>query len=131
MSKRTDLIGRITTNLAAHTSYSISSELPFESGGIPLYTKNLNTVYVDEQEIAVEELYDTLDGTDIYETTTTINAYLAVDAKNQTSDIDTVIANLLISRNAITGTVENTSNYETEIIDDVITYTFEYNFTTV
>ena len=131
MSKRTDLIGRITINLAAHTSYSISSELPFESGGIPLYTKNLNTVYVDEQEIAVEELYDTLDGTDIYETTTTINAYLAVDAKNQTSDIDTVIANLLISRNAITGTVENTSNYETEIIDDVITYTFEYNFTTV
>jgi len=131
MSKRTDLIGRITINLAAHTSYSISSELPFESGGIPLYTKNLNTVYVDQQEIAVEELYDTLDGTDIYETTTTINAYLAVDAKNQTSDIDTVIANLLISRNAITGTVENTSNYETEIIDDVITYTFEYNFTTV
>ena len=86
---------------------------------------------MDQQEIAVEELYDTLDGTDIYETTTTINAYLAVDAKNQTSDIDTVIANLLISRNAITGTVENTSNYETEIIDDVITYTFEYNFTTV
>jgi len=131
MSKRTDLISQITTNLSGHTSYSISEELPFESGGIPLYTKNLNTVYVDEQEIAVEELYDTLDGTDIYETTTTINAYLAVDAKNQTSDIDTVIANLLISRNAITGTVENTSNYETEIIDDVITYTFEYNFTTV
>ena len=131
MSKRTDLISQITTNLAVHTSYSISEELPFIAGGIPLYDKNLNTVYVDEQEIAVVELYDTLDGNDIYETTTTINAYLSVDAKNQSSDIDTVVANLLIARNVITGTVENTSSYETDIAEDVITYTFEYNFITV
>jgi len=131
MSKRTDIIGRITTNIAAHTNYSISEELPFDSGGIPLYTKNLNTIYVDQQEIAVEELYSTLDQGVVNETTTTINAYLAVDAKNQFSDIDTVVANLLIARNVITGTVESTSDYETEIAEDVITYTFEYNFITV
>jgi len=86
---------------------------------------------VDEQEIAVEELYSTLDQGVVNETTTTINAYLAVDAKNQFSDIDTVVANLLIARNVITGTVESTSDYETEIAEDVITYTFEYNFITV
>jgi hypothetical protein len=131
MSKRTDLISQITTNLSGHSSFSVSSELPFISGGIALYDKNMNTVYVDEQEIAVVELYDTLDGNDIYETTTTINAYLSIDAKNQLSDIDTVVANLLIARNVITGTVENTSSYETAIAEDVITYTFEYNFTTV
>lgn len=131
MSKRTDLLDRITTNLSGHTSYSVSTELPFESGGNPLYEKNLNTVYVDEQAIAVDELYDTLDGQTVNQTTTTINAYLAIDAKNQLSDIDTVVSNLLVSRNVITGTVENTSNYETDIADDVITYTFEYNFITV
>jgi len=81
MSKRTDLISQITTNLSGHSSFSVSSELPFISGGIALYDKNMNTVYVDEQEIAVVELYDTLDGNDIYETTTTINAYLSIDAK--------------------------------------------------
>ena len=131
MSKRTDLITQITTNLAAHTTFSVSSELPFESGGIPLYDKNLNVVYVDEQQIAVEELYDTLDQQGVNTTTTTINAYLSVDAKNQISDIDTVVANLLIARNVVTNTIENTSNYETDIAEDVITYTFEYNFTTV
>ena len=131
MSKRTDLIGRITTNLSGHTNFSISSELPFESGGNPLYSTNMNTVYVDEQQIRVDELYDTLDGNEVNTTTTTINAYFATDAKEQFDDIDTVVANLLVARNVITGTVENTSNYETEIADDVITYTFEYNFITV
>lgn len=131
MSKRSDLITQITTNLAAHTDFSVSEELPFDSGGIPLYEKNLKTVYVDEQEIAVEELYSTLDQGVVNQTTTTINAYLSVDAKNQLTDIDTVVANLLIARNVVTGTVDSTSDYETDIAEDVITYTFEYNFITV
>ena len=131
MSKRSDLITQITTNIAAHTDFTISQELPFDSGGIPLYNKNLKTVYVDEQEIAVEELYSTLDQGVVNETTTTINAYLSVDAKNQLSDINTVVANLLVARNVIAGTIDSTSDYETAIAEDVITYTFEYNFTTV
>jgi|DEB0MinimDraft_10_1074344.scaffolds.fasta_scaffold120123_2 hypothetical protein len=131
MSKRSDLITQITTNLAAHTDFTVSQELPFDSGGIPLYNKNLKTVYVDEQEIAVEELYSTLDQGVVNETTTTINAYLSVDAKNQLSDINTVVANLLVARNVISGTIDSTSDYETAIAEDVITYTFEYNFTTV
>jgi len=51
--------------------------------------------------------------------------------KNQLNDINTVVANLLIARNVITGTISSESDYETEITDDVITYTLEYNFITV
>lgn len=132
MSKRSDLITQITTNLSAHSnSVVLSSELPFDSGGNPLYEKNLNTIYVDEQQIVVEQLYRTLDSANVNQTTTTVNAYLSTDAKNQLSDIDTVVANLLIARNAITNVTDSDSNYETEITDDVITYTFEYNFITV
>jgi len=131
MSKRSNLITQITTNLSGHSDFSISSELPFESGGAPLYEKNKNVIYVDEQQISVDELYQTLDQGIVNQTTTTVNAYLTVDAKESYSDIDTVVANLLVARTAITSTVENTSNYETDIADDVITYTFEYNFITV
>tara|TARA_R100000664_G_C2704402_1_gene103551 strand:+ start:213 stop:608 length:396 start_codon:yes stop_codon:yes gene_type:complete len=131
MSKRSNLITQITTNLSGHSDFSISSELPFESGGTPLYEKNKNVIYVDEQQISVDELYQTLDQGIVNQTTTTVNAYLTVDAKESYSDIDTVVANLLVARTAITSTVENTSNYETDIADDVITYTFEYNFITV
>jgi len=131
MSKRSDLITQITTNLSGHSTFVLSEELPFESGGTPLFEKNMNTVYVDEEELLVEQLYRTLDQGNVNQTTTTINAYLSTDAKNQLSDINTVVANLLIARNAITSVTDSNSDYETEITDDVITYTFEYNFITV
>jgi len=131
MAIRDNLITQITTNIAAHSNVSISQELPFDQSGVPLYNRNLTTIYVDEQEINVEELYSTLDQGVVNQTTTTVNAYLSVDAKNEYNDIDTIVANLLIARNVVTGTVTSESNYETEITDDVITYTFEYNFITV
>jgi len=131
MSVRSDLITQITTNLSGHSDFTISQELPFDSGGTPLYDKNPNVLYVDEQQIAVEQLYRTLDQGNVNQTTTTVNAYLSTDAKNQFADINTVVSNLLIARNAITNVAESNSDYETEIEDDKITYTFEYNFTTI
>jgi len=131
MAIRDDLITQITTNIAAHSNVSISQELPFDQSGIPLYDKNMGVIYVDEQELNVEQLYRTLDQGNVNQTTTTVNAYLSVDAKNEYSDINTVVANLLIARNVVTNVTESNSDYETEITDDVITYTFEYNFITV
>jgi len=131
MAIRDDLITQITTNTAFTSNVSVSQELPFESGGSPLYNKNMGTVYVDEQQISVEQLYRTLDQSNVNTTTTTVNAYLSTDAKNEFNDIDTVVANLLIARNAVANTIDSTSDYEIEITDDVITYTFEYNFITV
>jgi biopolymer transport protein ExbD len=131
MAIRDDLIAQITTNIAAHSNVSISQELPFDQSGVPLYDKNMGTIYVDEQELNVEQLYRTLDQGNVNTTTTTINAYLSVDAKNEYSDIDTVVANLLVARNVVPATVTSESDYETDIADDVITYTFEYNFITV
>jgi len=131
MAIRDDLITQITTNIAAHSNVSISQELPFDQSGVPLYDKNMGTIYVGEQEIEVEQLYRTLDQGDVNQTSTTVNAFLSVDAKNEYSDIDTVVANLLIARNVVTNVLDKSSDYETEITDDVITYTFEYNFITV
>ena len=131
MAIRDDLITQITTNTAFTSNVDVSQELPFESGGSPLYNKNMGTVYVDEQQISVEQLYRTLDQSNVNTTTTTVNAYLSTDAKNEFNDIDTVVANLLIARNAVANTIDSTSDYEIEITDDVITYTFEYNFTTI
>ena len=131
MTVRSDLINQITTNLSGQSNISISEELPFDSGGTPLYEKNPNVVYVDEEQLNVEQLYRTLDQGNVNQTTTTVNAYLSTDAKNQFNDINTVVANLLIARNVVTNVLDKNSDYETEITDDVITYTFEYNFITV
>lgn len=124
-----DIRSKITTNIASNTAFKVSSELPFDSNGIPLYEKNMKTVYVDDDIESKIQLYRTLDQGEVYQTETVVNAYLVVDAKNQPSDIETVIASILSARDAITGTQINESSVESEIEDDYITYTFEYNIT--
>ena len=131
MTVRSDLLTQLSTNLAAHTNIKLSLELPWETGDNPLYLQNMKTVYVDEEQINVEQLYRTLDQSNVNSTVTTVNAYLSVDAKNQLSDINTVVANILLARNKIVSTTDSSSDYETETEGDVITYTFEYNFTTI
>ena len=130
MTVRSDILTQLSTNLAAH-DIRLSQELPWESGENPLYLQNMKTVYVDEEQINVEQLYRTLDQSNVNSTVTTVNAYLAVDAKNQLSDINTVVSNILLARNTISSTTDSSSDYETETEGDVITYTFEYNFTTI
>lgn len=131
MAIRDDLKTQITTNLSSYTNFGVSSELPFDSGGNPLYEKNKRTVYLDEQEDSKVQLYRTLDQGDVYQTVSIVPAYLVTDAKNQPSDINSVITAILDAKDAITGTQINEATYETEIEDDYITYTFEYTFTNV
>lgn len=128
---RDDLISQITTNLASYTAFNVVSDLPYDSSGQPLYQKNFKTVYIDEQEDTKTQLYRTLDQGEVFQTDTVVNAYVTVDAKNQPSDIDNVITGILNAKSVVTNTQLNEATYETEIEDDYITYTFEYNFTNV
>jgi len=115
----------------ASTNVSVSAELPYSSAGEALYLKNMKFVYIDEDNISKTVLFPTLDKSDITETTTTVTAYLAVDAKNDLSDIDTIISSILNSRNAVSGQTVNECVMTTDIEADVLTYTFNYNFITV
>lgn len=115
----------------ASTNVSVSAELPFNSAGEPLYTKNMKHVYLDEDNISKTQLFSTLDKSDVMQTDTTVTAYLAVDAKNDLSDIDTIVASILSSRDAVTGQTVNECEMETDIEDDILTYTFNFNFITV
>ena len=115
----------------ASTSVGVSAELPWSSGGDPLYIKNMKHVYLDEDNIAKTELFNTLDRNDIVQTETTVTGYLAIDAKTQPTDIDTVIASILNSRNAVASQSTAECEMTTDIEADVLTYTFNFNFITV
>lgn len=127
MTIRTDLISQITTNIASYTNFRVSSELPFDTAGQPLYEKNMKTVYLAEEDQEVTEHVSLLTG-EIMQTETTVEGYLVVDAKNKPSDIDTVIDQILAARTVVSAVVDSSASVETEIEDDKITYTFEYNF---
>lgn len=130
MAIRDTLITGLTTALAS-SSVSVSSELPWNSGGERLDIKNKKNVYVDQDNLSVSELYNSLDGNDIYEKETIVTAYLTVDAKNQPSDIDNVIDTIVAERLDISGPHIKECEVSTEIVADYITYEFDYRFVTV
>ena len=130
MAIRDTLITGLTANLAT-SNVSVSSELPFNSGGEPLYIKNKKHVYVDEDNFDVTELYSTLDGNDIAQTETTVTAFLTVDAKNQPADIDTIVNTVIAERLGVSEPYIKECEVDTEITLDYITYNFDFRFVTV
>ena len=127
---RDTLLTQITSNLSG-SSIKVSSELPWNNGGEVLYVKNMKHFYLDAEEELREDFIKCLDKNDVEQTTTTLTGYLTVDAKNQPSDIDTVVAAILRSRLAIADQSVNECAVATDTEDDRITYTFEYRFVTI
>ena len=124
---RSSLITQLTTNLTG-SNVSVSSELPFISGGDVLYSKNMKTLYVDEEQISQDTFIETLDRSNFLTNVSTLNAYLQVDAKTQLSDINSIVSNVLNAKSVITNTIRSESDYTTEMALDRITYTFEFRF---
>ena len=111
---------------------TVSSELPFEQGGSPLYIKNMRRVYIDEPEVEQTQLLTTFDE-DVNQNITTVRAYLTVDAKNRNIDLDTaliVLANARTQAN-ISSSFRKEFDYTTTIDADKIIYEFEYRFYTL
>lgn len=130
MSIRDTLISQATSALAS-TSVGVSAELPWQSGNQPLHEKNMKTVYFDELNQNITQLHQTLGASDVYQTETTVNALLTVDAKTQPSDIQTVVSALSGVRGIVTNAFISECEVTVETNQDRITYTFEYRFVTV
>ena len=130
MAIRDDLKANLDVTLAG-SSVSVSSELPWSSAGEPLYMKNMKKVYLDEDNITKDQLFKTLDNADIAQVETSVTGFLAVDAKTQPTDIDTIISNVLQSRLAITGQSTSECEMTTDTQADTLVYQFDFNFITV
>lgn len=124
---RDSLLTQLTTNLAG-SNVSVASELPYTSGGDVLYAKNMKKLYVDEELISQETLYPVLDRNNFEINTSTVIAYLQLDAKNQLADINSIISSVLSAKSVIIDTITSESDYEVEYELDRIVYTFEFRF---
>lgn len=131
MSLRTDLISEITTNISAYTSFSVSPELPLDASGIPLYEKNKRVIYVSDADVTQTQLYRTLDQGGVYQTDSTLYVYMTQDAKNTQSQTSAVITAILNAKSVVTNPQVAESTVDQEIQDDIITYSFEFNFITI
>lgn len=130
MSIRDTLLADITTALSG-TSVKVSSELPWNSGGTPLYEKNMKKFYLSNESKEISQNIITLDAHDVYQTETTLTGYITVDAKNEPADINQIVSAVLNSKNAVANQFILECSASTDIDEDRNTYTFEYRFVTI
>lgn len=129
---RTQLVQAITTAISTLTQFAVATELPWEQGGLPLFRKNMKRVYVDREHLEETTLLPTLDGSDVFQNDLITNVYLAVDAKNPPSQLDSAITQILSAKDSTGITnfgVE--SDYTLDKQEDVLTYTFEFRMNTI
>jgi len=98
---RTALINYLKTQSATLKTVAVTDELPWTKDGEPLYLKNFKRIYVDRENTAQEPLFNTLQGASIVNETTTVTAYLVVDAKNPLTNYDAIIDLMRGARNQV------------------------------
>lgn len=122
---RATLLSYLTDNLPA--DIKISSELPFEEGGNPLYLKNKKRVYLDEPFTEADRLVAGLDGLEVSQKITRVRGFLAVDAKNRNTDLDSALSVLEQAKTQI-DSFRKEFDYTTTITDSVMLFELEYRF---
>jgi len=128
---RTELLNYLKANLSG--SITAAAELPWSSGDSPLYLTNKKRVYLAEPVTKQNSVIQVLSGDDIIETVTTVEGYLAVDAKNRPIDLDSALATLRVAKDlsSVMDSFRKEFDYTATIDRDVMTYTLEYRFYTI
>jgi hypothetical protein len=128
---RTELLTYLKANLTG--GITTSPELPWAQGDSPLYLTNKKRVDLEEPTTKQTPVIQVLDGNDIMETVTTVQGYLAVDAKNRPIDLDSTLTTLRVAKDLsnIPTSFRKEFDYDATIDRDVVTYTFEYRFYTI
>lgn len=129
---RAGILSRLQSQFANSTVFRVSSELPWNQNNQPLYLKNLKTIYIDQPEQVASELIPTLDYRGVDQIDFSTQIYLAVDAKNPPSALDSAVNTILAAKDYTGVTNFGTeSDYTVEINEDVMTYTFEVRINTI
>lgn len=109
----------------------VSSELPWLTAGEPLFIKNAKRVYVERELRDEASVIQTLDTSVRAVTrTTTIQVYVAVDAKNQPSGFESVVNTIANLKNSATFATqgERECNISQEFRNDLLVTEFEFQF---
>jgi|LauGreDrversion4_2_1035121.scaffolds.fasta_scaffold724946_2 hypothetical protein len=112
-------------------TFSVSSELPYDASGTPLYLKNFKKIYVDVDQVGQEATVATLDGSSWVDETTTVRAYFVTDAKLLPSNYETLVDAVKETRltTDITAVTKRRCQVSTRFEADALVTEFEFSFT--
>lgn len=112
-------------------NYFLTTDVPWQESGTPLYLKNLKRIYVDATEYSVENFLQTLDGLSLQTDVISVRVFFASDAKQLPANYDELVTALRSVR-AITppeGVTARSVSVSTELQNDVLITELEYTFT--
>ena len=113
------------------TPFRVSTELPFQGGGQPLYLKNLRTIYIDVEDVSQDPgpMPQTLQGQTSVIETRTVTGYVAHDAKTLPANFAATQVMLIeiIDDLALAPRVRRTAQSTHEYQDDVLVFTFQWS----
>jgi len=129
---RAELLSAITSATSTLTQFAVSQELPWEQNGTPLFRKNMKKIYVDRERSEETVMLALLNGRDIYQDDLICEVYLAVDAKNPPSQLDSVVTQILSCKNtANVISFGSEADYTIDKDEDVLVYNFEFRMNTI
>ncbi len=112
-------------------TFSVSSELPWDAAGQPLYFKNYKVFYVSEPDSEESNLFNTMNAMVFANKTTTINVFVVCDAKQQPTNYDAIVSAVRDVKitNSITGVVSRECDITTTFEADAMLTEFVFRFT--
>lgn len=114
-------------------TFAVSSELPWDAAGQPLYIKNPKVIYVDEPDSEESTLINTLctAGGALATRVTTVSVYMLVDAKNKPGNYDDLVVDIQEVKNTtdITGVRSREVDVVTTFEADRLLTEFVFRFT--
>lgn len=111
-------------------TFIVSSEVPWDENGTPLYLKNLKKIYVGITEYTIDPVIITLGGVNITRDTAAVKVYLANDAKQMPPNYDDVVQQLISAKNinTTTGFNQRECSVQTEFNVDKLVTVVEIKF---
>lgn len=112
-------------------TFLLSTELPWDADGSPLYLKNLKKVYVDITEYQNEPIIQTLSGLTINNEIQIARIYFACDAKQLPSNYEQVVEDIKGVKDITTidGVNNRVVNITREFVNDMLVTQLEVRFT--
>jgi hypothetical protein len=111
-------------------SFTVSSEIPFDDSGVPLYLKNAKRIYVDLPQYATDRLVSALDGLTVSNELATVRVVFSADAKSLPANYETLVSDLRLARDiTLDGVYRREVDVSTEFEQDMLVTELELRFT--
>lgn len=115
-------------------TFSVSSELPWDAAGTPLYQKNPKVFYVDEPDSEQSTLVNVLcGGIGLANKVTTVSAFVVVDAKQQPTNYDALVTAVQTVKDttALINIRSRECDVQTTFVADTLVTEFVFRFTEI